>query len=191
MKIIKEILRQDSCGANCAGKAANEPPSARKGGSCRLPRSRMVSTLMAFRKRNTGEFTELDGRFRGRERKAGESSLRVSMTRPWGTRALLALRLLSGGNNFRQNAAFRKNRTARSHADEVRTTSFAQEIRPTAECCRNFQFAPWEGGRYPNSPFFLSHPHLARPPLIFWLSLFVLIDASLRPRQTYDLPPPD
>ena len=108
MKIIKEILLQDSIGANCAGKAANEPPSARKGGSLRLPRSRMVSTLIAFRKRNTGEFTELDRRFRGRERKAGESSLRVSMTRPWGTRALLALRLLSGGNNVRQNAAFRK-----------------------------------------------------------------------------------
>ena len=151
----------------------------------------MVSTLIAFRKRNTGEFTELDGRFRGRERKAGESSLRVSMTRPWGTRALFALRLLSGGNNVRQNTAFRKNRTAGFHADEVRTTSFAQEIRPTAECCRNFQFAPWEGGHHPISPIFRPHSPLARPPPSCWLSPFVLIDAFLRARQTCGLLPPD
>ena len=29
---------------------------------------------------------------------------------------------------------------------EVRTTSFAPEIQPTAECCRNFHFVPEEGG---------------------------------------------
>ena len=76
-------------------------------------------------------------------------------------------------------------------ADEVRTTSFAPEIQPTAECCRNFHFAPWEGGRHSIPPICLWTSCLRQTAYrIFSLSLFVPIGDVIRTLQTVDRLPP-
>jgi hypothetical protein len=80
------------------------------------------------------------------KKKAGESSLRVSMTRPsergpaqkWNSSR-------EEGLEFPEYLKSKDFDLLIPFLLEVRTTSFALEIRPMKECCRTSRFARWGG----------------------------------------------